>query len=90
MPAETHSHTEPLTVETVLGVLAAVLGLDAEAIADVPLADVGASDTLAVLDLWEAVAEDLAERSVGDPDLDDHLPTTVGELAAAFHAALTG
>ena len=92
MPAETHSHREGLDVETVLGLLAAILGADGgpEQWEGLPVADFGLDDDLALLHLWELAAEELGERSLGELDVEDAQPATLGELADLFHDALRG
>jgi hypothetical protein len=86
MPAETHQRCEPIGVEDVAGLLACVIGLDAEQAADVPLADLHLDDDLSILHLWDVVVEEFGERSIGDLDLDldQTRPCTLGELAELF------
>lgn len=88
MPAETHSHAEDVDVTRVLDLLCAVVGMDPDGAADRSLVELGLDDDLAVLDLWSAVAEELGERSLGDLELPDRRPATVGELAELFLDAL--
>lgn len=79
MPAETHSKTGPLGPEDVLALirerLAEILEIDEDTIGlDASFADLDA-DSLALIELVEALEEDLGERTVGfsidDEDLED-------------------
>lgn len=90
MPAETHQHREPVDATVVLGLLAAVVGIDASAAADAMLSDLDLDDDLAMLHLWEVTVEELGERTVGDLDLDlgAERPSTLSELADLFDASL--
>ena len=71
MPAETHSHSQPVTVEDVLELLATVVhdegGLDAGTSLEV----LGLDDDLALLSFWDVVAEEFGERTLGEPDIED-------------------
>lgn len=89
MPAETHQRSEAVGVEAVLDLLACVVGLDADRAAEAPLADLELGDNLSILHLWDAVVEEYGERSVGDLDLDESRPSTLGELADLFTRELT-
>lgn len=87
MPAETHQHREAAGPDAVLELLAYVADVDDEHPAEVRLADLQLDDTFSMMGLWDAVVEELGERSVGaDPDLDfdDAPPRTLGELAELF------
>lgn len=92
MPAETHTRTERIDADTVLDLLACAVGIDdgrgGVPLAEVPLADLELDDDLAILDLWESVAEELGERALGDLDLEGTLPATLGGLAELFEEAL--
>jgi len=90
MPAETHTSREAFDARDVVDLLDALLGADdGVVVPDAALADVGLGDELAVLHVWSAVAEELAERSVADVDVEELLlARTVGELAAAIVRAL--
>lgn len=93
MPAETHQFIEDLDVDKVLELLVILVGVDAEPTDDpggIDLGPLGLDDDGAVLHLWDAVAEEYGERSVGELDLDDEPPATLGELAELFHLALRG
>ena len=80
MPAETHVSQSPLdrqqVLELVRGCLADILEIDPPTIAESPSFgdDLGA-DSLALIELVEALEEELGERSVGfridDEDLED-------------------
>ena len=90
MPAETHQHGQATDAETISVLLGALLSDDDVAEGTV-LSDlgVGADD---VGDLWDAVREELAERTVG-PELDpsDLNPQmTVAEAAKAMASLLPG
>jgi hypothetical protein len=71
MPAETHSHSEPVTVEDVLELLATVVqdgdGLDPGTSVDL----LGLDDDLALLSFWDVVAEEFGERTLGEPDIEE-------------------
>lgn len=70
MPAETHSHSEPVTAEAVLELLATVVH-DADVLDPAtPVETLGLDDDLALMAFWDVVAEEYAERGVGEPDLD--------------------
>jgi len=80
MPAETHSSHEPVTADEVFvmvrGHLAEILELDDDTITmDSRFADDLNADSLALIELVEALEEDLGERTVGfsvdDEDLGD-------------------
>jgi hypothetical protein len=83
MPAETHSHREPLEPESVLDLLWSMLAPpDQEPDPDMLLDDLGASSQLMLLDLWDATAEEYGERTLGEVDIEDlQQLTTIGELA---------
>ena len=90
MPAETHQHGRTADAETISALLCALLSDSDDITEDAVLSDlgVGADD---FGDLWDAVREELAERTVGpelDPsDLDPQM--TVTEAAKAMAALLT-
>jgi hypothetical protein len=86
VPAETHSHRDPLQPEAVLDLLWSILAPpDQEPDPDVRLDDLGASSQLTLLDLWGAAAEEYGERTLGEVDIEDlQRLTTVGELAHAI------
>ena len=80
MPAETHSTHDPVTRDEVLTMvrshLAEILEIDDDAITeDSTFADDLNADSLALIELVEALEEDLGERTVGftvdDEDLGD-------------------
>ena len=80
MPAETHSSQEPVTPDEVYAIvrghLAEILEVDDDTITmDSRFADDLNADSLALIELVEALEEDLGERTVGfsvdDEDLED-------------------
>ncbi len=80
MPAETHSTHDPVGADEVLATIRTHLGeileIDDDAIAlDSSFADDLNADSLALIELVEALEEDLGERTVGfsfdDEDLGD-------------------
>ena len=80
MPAETHTQSAPLDRDAVVllikGRLAEILEIDASQIAEsARFADDLGADSLALIELVEAIEEELGERTVGfridDDDLDD-------------------
>ncbi len=91
MPAQTHQHGQSADTETVLALLAALLSDDEDDVEDAVLADLGVGPE-DLGDLWGAVCEELAERTVRpelDPsDLDIHM--TLSEAAKAMAWLLAG
>ena len=87
MPAETHQHHEPAGPDAVLELLANLLDVDGDAAA-IELADLEVDDDLGIYSLWEAVCGELAERTVGELDVDEARVRTLGDLAAVFALAL--
>jgi hypothetical protein len=84
MPAETHRHGEPVGPTELLQLIWELVGTDdaQDRFAEVALAAIGLDDELALLDLWDAIAEEVAERTVAEPDIDSlRSARTVGELA---------
>ena len=80
MPAETHSTHDPITKDEVFGMvrsnLAEILEIDDQRITlDSKFADDLDADSLALIELVEAIEEELGERTVGfsvdDEDLGD-------------------
>lgn len=90
MPAETHSTHEGIDARDVMDLMDALVGADDVILgADTSLADVGLDDELGVFDVCRAVADEFAERSVADLDVEElMLARTVGELAEAIMRAL--
>lgn len=70
MPAETHSHHEPVTVDDILDLLSTIVQ-DGEVDPDAPLDALGLDDDLALLSYWDVVVEEYGERTVGEPDLEE-------------------
>ena len=80
MPAETHSTHDPVTRDEVVGLirsqLSDILEIDPDRITeDSSFADDLAADSLALIELVEALEEELGDRHVGfrieDEDLED-------------------
>jgi hypothetical protein len=94
MPAETHQHRDPVDTDAVLDLIwLLTAGPDQpdEPRPDAPLAQLDLDDELAVLRLWDAVAEELAERTVAEPALAELLAaSSVGELAEVITDTLRG
>ncbi len=90
MPAETHSHREDVDVEMVVDLLVNELELDDDDPASIGLARLGIDDELSLMHLWEPVAEEFGERTLGELELPEQLPLTLGDLARLFHGALGG
>ena len=92
MPAETHQQGRAADAETISVLLGALLS-DDDVAEDTVLSDLGVgADDLG--DLWDAVREELAERTVGpelDPsDLDPQMTVTAAALAMASLLAGVG
>jgi hypothetical protein len=87
MPAETHQHHEPAGPDTVLDLLGNLLDLDGD-IASVELVELDLDDDLGLFSLWDAVTAELAERTLGELDVDDARVATLGDLARVFATAL--
>jgi hypothetical protein len=90
MPAETHQHGRTADAETISDLLCALLSDQDNIVEDAVLSDLGVdADNMGAL--WDAVRDELAERTVGpelDPsDLDPQM--TVAEAAEAMAALLT-
>ena len=95
MPAETHVGRDRLgpddVVRCVRGNVAEVLELpDVDVALDARLVDDLGADELALIDLVEAIEEELGERTVGFAIDDDDLAdvTTVGDLVDVVSARL--
>lgn len=99
MPAETHSHREPVSVDDIVDLLS-TMAPDGESFDPTStLEDLGLSDDLALMAFWDAVVEEHAERGVGEADLEDLASApnalelarrTVRYLGAATDGSLTG
>ena len=91
MPAQTHQHGQPADPETVVTLLVALLSDEEDVADDAVLADLGVGPE-DLGNLWGAVCEELAERTVGpelDPsDLDTNM--TLSEAAKAIAWLLAG
>lgn len=91
MPAETHSHTEPVTVEAVLDLLATILGDGQDIDPSTPLEHLGLGDELALLAFWDAVVEEHAERGVAEPDFEELADArTAADLAECAVRGING
>lgn len=87
MPAETHSSHEPITADEVFAMvrahLAEILEIDEATVTmESRFADDLNADSLALIELVEALEEDLGERTVGFSVDDDDL----GDLASVRDA----
>lgn len=87
MPAETHQLGEEIDLDVVLDLVTAIVGVDVDA-AGTSLTELELDDDVSILHLWSAVVEELGERSVGELELDEQPPATLGELATLFHDTL--
>jgi acyl carrier protein len=97
MPAETHSTHEPVTKDEVFGMirsnLSEILEIDdARITMDATFADDLDADSLALIELVEALEEEMAERSIGfrieDEDLEDL--KTVRDAVDYVYARVSG
>ncbi|MCB0978292.1 MAG: hypothetical protein KDB02_12625 [Acidimicrobiales bacterium] len=96
MPAETHQVWEPPDTGSVLEVLADLLAPDLalDAAAEVTLGSVGHADDLSLHHLWNVVADEMCERTIGDlGDEPDWTPemledTTLVEVARWFQSII--
>ena len=88
MPAETHQHGRTADAKTVTMLLCMLLSDDDVITEDTVLADLGL-DTADVGDLWDAVREEFAERTVGpEIDLGEFDPQMTVSDAARIMASL--
>lgn len=69
MPAETHSHSEPVTAGAVLDLLATVVHEDVLDPAT-PVEALRLDDDLSLMAVWDLVVEEYSERGLGEPDLE--------------------
>ena len=92
MPAETHQLAEPPSLDDLVDFIASLLDTDPSEASTTSLAEAGVEDDLDLLHLWQAVAEEYGERTLGDFDADfcGEPPHTVEELADAWLMALGG
>ncbi len=97
MPAETHSSSEPLDEAGVLAVirqhLAEILEIDEDQVVpEARFVEDLEADSLALIELVEALEEELGERTVGFSIDDEDLAElrTVGEAVAYVLARLGG
>ncbi len=83
MPAETHRRRDAIEPGQVIDLLDALLDepMGAGGIhAETPLGDLGIDD-VAILHLWDALVEELAERGAAEPDVEELLlARTVGDV----------
>ncbi len=83
MPAETHSHSEPVTAAAVLELLTTVVRDDEGLDPATPVEALGLDDDLALMSFWHVVVEEYSERGLGEPDLELLAECrTASELAA--------
>ena len=89
MPAETHLHGKTADTETVTMLLCTMLSDDDDVTEDTVLADLGL-DTADLGALWDAVRDELADRTVGpEVDLGElDLQMTVSEAARVIASFL--
>ena len=89
MPAETHQHGRTTDADTVTMLLCTLLSDDDEITEDTVLADLGL-DIADLGDLWDAVREELSERTVGpEIELGEFDPQmTVSEAARVMASCL--
>lgn len=92
MPAETHQEREPIDAPAVIELIWALLASSDAAhdpAPETPLEAVGVDDDLAIFQLWDAVTEEFAERSLAEPDIHDlRAAETIGELAETIVRSL--
>jgi hypothetical protein len=93
LPAETHRFRhDQVDASAVLDLIWALASLPperAEAEPDASLRELALDDELAKFEVWDAAVEEFAERTVGEPDLDELLAaTTAGALAEAILGSL--
>jgi hypothetical protein len=72
----------------VLSFVAGLVGADPEGAATAPLAQFDLDNELSIVALWEAIADEFGERSLGDVDLDGEVPVTLGDIARLAHQTL--
>ena len=89
MPSETHQHSGTVSVHEVLRLLASIVDVDPVHAASIPLPLFDLDDDLAIVRLWESVVEEFGERGVGELEFDHPLPSTLGQLASVFYAAMS-
>lgn len=88
MPAETHQYTRTADTETVTMLLCTLLSDDDDITEDTVLADLRL-DIADLGDLWDAVREELADRTVGpEVDLGEFDPQMTVSEAARVMASL--
>jgi len=93
MPAETHSRHDAVDANVVVDLIWSVTTpshwpIDPDP--TVPLARLDIDDEAAIFWLWDAAAEEFADRTVAEPHFDDlFAATTVGELAEAIVHSLS-
>ena len=92
MPAETHQIADPPTFDDIVDFLALLLDTDPAAASATNLVEAGVDADLDLLHLWQAVAEEYGERTLGECDLDlyENPPQTLEDLARAWLSAHGG
>ncbi|GEM_PF-4837673 len=89
MPSETHQCAAQVSVDEILHWLASLVDVETSHAAWVPLALFNLDNELAIVRLWELIVDDFGERGLGTLDLDEQVPSTLGELASTFYDALS-
>ena len=93
MPAETHRRHDSVDAHLVLDLIWSLTspsdwGADPDP--SVPLSRFDIDDDAAIFWLWDAAADEFADRTLAEPDFDElFATTTVGELAEAVVHSLT-
>ena len=92
MPAETHQLAEPPSLDDIVDLIVSLLDTDPLEASTTSLAEAGVENDLDLLHLWQAVAEEYGERTLGDFDVDfgGEPPRTIEELADAWLTVLGG
>lgn len=93
MPAETHRRHDAVDANTVLDLIWSLTSPPdwcTDPDPSLPLARLDIDDQAAMFWLWDAAAEEFAERTLAEPDFDElFAATTIGELADAIVDSLT-
>ena len=93
MPAETHRHHDAADVNSVLDLIWSLTtppDWPPEPDPELTLARLDIDDEAAIFWLWDAAAEEFADRTLAEPDFDElFAATTFGELARSIVDSLT-